>query len=117
MEHSRYDWARQELEAVKFELYRLNHLKNYTPSMQFFSNELRAIEEIQAELLNRAPLTPEVQEKIYWLAAQLEWTRQCTAYKDKVLVPAAQVAAVSSIMGGHRSQWMAPAPSWTVYGD
>lgn len=115
MEYGRHDWARQELEAVRFELQRVNHLRDYTPSMQFFSNELNAIDRLQAGLLRRDEPTQEEKELVYWLGAQLEWTRQCTNYKDKVLVCAAQVAAVSSIMGGCRSQWMAPAPSWTLY--
>jgi hypothetical protein len=116
MEWSRYDWARQDLEAVKFELYRLNHLKNYKPSMQFFTNELKCICEIQEELLLRAPLSREVQEKAYWLAATLNYSDQpWSVYHGKLTTCAAIAAAVCGVMEGCRSSWMAPSPSWDIF--
>lgn len=114
MEHDRYDWARQELECVKVELLQRNHLKGYGPSMQFFSNELAAIDKLQAGLLRREEPTQEEKELVYWLAAQLEWTRQCTVYGDSILYSVATVAAVSKLMGGCRSSWMAPT-CWDIY--
>ena len=114
MEHFRYDWCGQELEAIRFELYRLNHLKDYTPSMQFFGNEINAISQIQEELRQLAPLTNSIREKVYWLAAQLEWNRIYTTYGDSLLCVSALAAAVCRVMEGKRSSWMA---AWTIYGD
>ena len=116
MEHSRYDWCRQELECVRSELVRLNHLRDYQPSMQFFSNELTAIDKLQAELVKREALTEEARQRIWWLAASLHYTDQpWSGYHTKLTCAAAMTAAVCGVMEGCRSSWMAPSPSWDIF--
>jgi hypothetical protein len=46
---NRHDWARQELQCVHTELEMINHLRGYpAPCNQFFTNQIKKIEELQA---------------------------------------------------------------------
>jgi hypothetical protein len=106
MDYGRHDWARQELECIRFELYRLNHLKDYVPPMQHFKNQLQAIDELQAGLLRRDEPNQNEKEMIYWLAADLKWHNEHTAYMNKLTSISAQAGAICRIMHGVKSSYM-----------
>jgi hypothetical protein len=106
MEYGRHDWCRQELEAVRFELIRLNHLQDYNPPLQFFTNELREITKLQEGLLRRDEPTQEERELIWWLASALRWTREHTAYGERIHCASAMTGAVCGVMNGCKSSYM-----------
>jgi hypothetical protein len=106
MEYGRHDWCRQELECIRFELQRLNHLKDYVPPMQFFRNELQCIDDLQEGLLRRDEPTLDELQEIYWLAADLKWHNEHTAYMNKLTSISAQAGTVCRVMGGIKSSYM-----------